>query len=263
MTNILRLCFGSETLLTDREDFTNFLKTETKAAFKLPGQRISSFRREVPKSQFSGSSMSDLLLDDQKTLRSKRSEQTESKIFEVVKVKGDSDYFKLIHRRFQAIFQFYIDGASYIDEDWDCHYFICYMDHRVVGFTSVLEDCGTEGWQSSSKNRQSAKKNQKSVLLSQFVILPPYQGLGLGSAILKIVYDHYLNVDKQCVEFTVEEPSDEFQSLMDLIEIKLLWQHGFFSSIKKLFKNKRACHQFINIHNFDQLSLTNDEIARI
>ena len=50
---------------------------------------------------------------------------------------------------------------------------------------------------------------------------------------------------------------------MDLIEIKLLWQHGFFSSIKKLFKNKRACHQFINIHNFDQLSLANDEITRI
>ena len=65
-------------------------------------------------------------------------------------MKGDSEYFKLIHRRFQAVFQFYIDGASYIDEDADCHYFICYMDHRVVGFTSVLEDQRTEAW--SSKN---------------------------------------------------------------------------------------------------------------
>lgn len=71
------------------------------------------------------------------------------------------------------------------------------------------------------------------------MILPPYQGLGLGSTLLRIVYDSYLK-NKQCIEFQVEEPSDEFQSLMDLIEIKLIWQAGFFKSIKKLFKGKRS-----------------------
>lgn len=76
------------------------------------------------------------------------------------------------------------------------------------------------------------------MLLSQFIILPPYQGLGLGSTFLKSIYDYYLN-DKQCVEFSVEEPSDEFQSLMDLIEIRLIWNAGFFKQLKKLFKNKR------------------------
>ena len=30
VTNILRLCFGSDTLFTDRQEFVSFLKTETK-----------------------------------------------------------------------------------------------------------------------------------------------------------------------------------------------------------------------------------------
>jgi len=129
---------------------------------------------------------------------------------EVVKIKGDSSYFKEVDRRFQAMFQFYIDGASFIDDDTNWHYFICYMDNRVVGFTSVLEErrVGPPGL-------NNVKQNARFVLLSQFIILPPYQGLGLGSALLKIVYDYYIKQDKNCVEFSVEEPSDEFQSLMD------------------------------------------------
>lgn len=108
------------------------------------------------------------------------------------------------------------------------------MDHKVVGYTSVLEDKRqVQSWASGG----GAYTNR--VLLSQFIILPPYQGLGLGSTFLRIVYDFYL-ADKSCIEFSVEEPSDEFQSLMDLIEIKLIWQAGFFKSIKKLFKNKRS-----------------------
>jgi GNAT superfamily N-acetyltransferase len=92
------------------------------------------------------------------------------------------------------------------------------MDNRVVGFTSVLEErrIGPPGV-------NIGKNNARFVLLSQFIILPPYQGLGLGSALLKIVYDYYIKQDKNCVEFSVEEPSDEFQSLMDQIELKMIW----------------------------------------
>lgn len=38
-----------------------------------------------------------------------------------------------------------------------------------------------------------------------------------------MVYDYYVKEDKHCVEFSVEEPSDEFQSLMDQIELKMIW----------------------------------------
>jgi histone acetyltransferase 1 len=99
--------------------------------------------------------------------------------------------------------------------------------------------------------------------LSQFIILPPFQGLGIGSTMLKIIYDHYIN-DKTCSEFSVEEPSDEFQSLMDLIEVKLIWQNGFFTSLRKLFKNKKGnSNTLINIGNFDEVHLDNEEINKI
>ena len=123
------------------------------------------------------------------------------------------------------------------------------MDNRVVGFTSVLEE-KRPGW-TWANGQQVGRSNIHCVLLSQFVILPPFQGLGLGSALLKMVYDYYIKNDKNCVEFSVEEPSDEFQSLMDQIELKMLWQNGHFKSIKKLFKSKKSGHQFINISNFD------------
>ena len=135
------------------------------------------------------------------------------KTIEVVKIKADSKYFKEVDRRFQAIYQFYIDGASFIDDDNNWNYFICYMDNRVVGFTSVLEE-KRFGW-GHANGIPVSRDNVHCVLLSQFVILPPFQGLGLGSALLKIVYDYYIKNDSDCVEFSVEEPSDEFQSLMD------------------------------------------------
>ena len=43
----------------------------------------------------------------------------------------------------------------------------------------------------------------------------------------------------------------------------MIWQNGFFKSIKKLFKNKKAGHQFINKENFDQIHLDNEEIMKI
>jgi len=47
---------------------------------------------------------------------------------------------------------------------------------------------------------------------------------------------------------------------MDLIEIKLIWKAGFFSSIKKILSNKSKNKQLINIDNFDILHLDIDEI---
>jgi histone acetyltransferase 1 len=129
-----------------------------------------------------------------------------------VKITGDSEYFKKVSRRFQAILQFYIDGASFIDDDPNWHYFVCFMDNKIVGFTSVFEQFDELDKKSASNASVSSKQKKQTkssrVLLSQFIVLPPFQGLGIGSTILKIVYDYYLNENKLCREFSVEEPSD-------------------------------------------------------
>ena len=216
VTNILKICFGEDVLITSREEFRQVLENETKDTFKQPGKLISSFKKNVPGVQCDTTQVS--ILQKPKLKRNHKASMGsfQQKVFDIYKVKGDSEYFKEVNRRFQAIFQFYIDGASFIDFDPNWHYFVCYMDHKLVGYTSVLEEKRLVA--GSKKNNFTSR-----VLLSQFIVLPPYQGLGLGSTLLRAVYDYYINQDKQCIEFSVEEPSDEFQSLMDLIEIKLIW----------------------------------------
>jgi histone acetyltransferase 1 len=53
-------------------------------------------------------------------------------------------------------------------------------------------------------------KNSYKLRISQFLVLPPYQRLGIGSTLLENMYNFYL-VDKKCTEITVEDPSEDFQ----------------------------------------------------
>ena len=100
------------------------------------------------------------LISSPKAVRGLKEGALVSKQFELVKVAGDSEFFREVNSRFQGLYMFYIDGASFIDKDPNWNYYVCFLDHKVVGFTSVLEDCKQDG--------------QKKVLLSQFIVLPLY-----------------------------------------------------------------------------------------
>jgi hypothetical protein len=65
------------------------------------------------------------------------------------------------------------------------------------------------------------------------------QRLGIGSKLLEELYGFYLR-DKRCTEITVEDPSDDFQQMKDALDIKLIWQAGFFMSIRALFPAKKG-----------------------
>jgi hypothetical protein len=94
------------------------------------------------------------------------------------------------------------------------------------------------------------------------------------------MYKYYL-ADKRCTEITVEDPSDDFQQMKDVLDIKLIWQAKFFRSIRKLHSSKTskinaastsrsqasskkstrtAATVFVNRDNFDQLVLDQEEI---
>ena len=99
-----------------------------------------------------------------------------------------------------------------------------------------------------------AKSNYK-LRISQFIVLPPYQRLGIGSTLLENMYTYYLH-DKMCIEITVEDPSDDFQQMKDALDIKLIWQKGFFKSLRKVLKGKTSLKSScINRYNFDELLL--------
>ena len=57
--------------------------------------------------------------------------------------------------------------------------------------------------------------------ISQFVILPPFQGGGNGSRFYNAIFDYYLH-DPLTIEITVEDPNEQFDDLRDLNDLTLL-----------------------------------------
>ena len=67
--------------------------------------------------------------------------------------------------------------------------------------------------------------------ISQFLILPPHQALGLGSTLFQTMTKTFLS-DSACYEITVEDPSEAFDDLRDFCDFKRLSENGVLSQIK-------------------------------
>ncbi len=57
--------------------------------------------------------------------------------------------------------------------------------------------------------------------ISQFIILPPFQGKGNAGRLYSTIYEHYLG-EPQTLEITVEDPNEAFDDLRDLADLKHL-----------------------------------------
>ena len=57
--------------------------------------------------------------------------------------------------------------------------------------------------------------------LSQFIILPPFQGKGNGARLYKTIFEYY-HRHPQTHEFTVENPNEEFDDLRDVCDMEFL-----------------------------------------
>lgn len=63
--------------------------------------------------------------------------------------------------------------------------------------------------------------------LSQILILPPYQGMGIGSLMLQAANAACMQ-DPQCLELTYEDPTDDLNRIRDLIDCRRLMGSGWF-----------------------------------
>ena len=67
--------------------------------------------------------------------------------------------------------------------------------------------------------------------LSQFIILPPFQGKGNGARLYKSIFTHY-HKHRQTYEFTVENPNEAFDDLRDACDLAFLKTLPEFNSLK-------------------------------
>ncbi|PSN37476.1 Histone acetyltransferase type B catalytic subunit [Blattella germanica] len=134
--------------------------------------------------------------------------------WEIYLCKVTTQNFLKYHERLQTFVLWYIDAASFIDAD-DEHwrFFIIYekynMDgstrYAVAGYTTVYE------YYAYPVNIRPR--------ISQMLILPPFQKIGLGAQLLDSIYRYYI-AHPRVVDITVEDPSEEFQRLRDFVDVK-------------------------------------------
>jgi histone acetyltransferase 1 len=155
--------------------------------------------------------------------------------------------FKNHDRHLQALLKFYIEGASFILVDGLWHYFLVYIDNKLAAYATTYEEY--------------RKVPKAPVTISQVLVLPPYQRLGIGSELLRIMYACYLN-DRKCTLITVEDPATDFQRMKDGLDTKLILQHGFFFSIRQALK-KNGRRNFLQPELLKECTLDHIEIGQI
>lgn len=69
--------------------------------------------------------------------------------------------------------------------------------------------------------------------LSQFVILPPFQGKGNAGRLYSAIFDQYLH-EPQTLEITVEDPNEAFDDVRDLADLKHLSTVPAFGEIARI-----------------------------
>lgn len=167
------------------------------------------------------------------------------------KVRGDTDNtFKIykfnivkdeagrkLHRRMQIFVLLYIEAGSYIDEKdpaWDVYcIYKCPKDGSTETFVGYMTTYGY--WYYPGHliydSKASSLWRKK---ISQFVILPPFQGRRHGQHLYETVVDEWLQ-DPSVKQMTVEDPSEAFDDLRDRCDMeRLLFQHYFLKNLKKL-----------------------------
>ena len=90
--------------------------------------------------------------------------------------------------------------------------------------------------------------------ISQFLVLPPYQNKGIGKKILNAIYGSYIGRN-DCIEITVEDPSDDFMCMRNLYDARLLMNEGYFEEFKQ--------HEIITSSNIQKYKLSKEKREQI
>ncbi|KAG2448260.1 hypothetical protein HYH02_006844 [Chlamydomonas schloesseri] len=119
---------------------------------------------------------------------------------------------KALHARLEPLLLFTIDGANFIDGDdpqWELLLPVVRAPDGgclVLGLTTLFNF-----WAYPASCR---------LRVSQVLVLSPWQGLGLGKALLKLSYD--LAKSRGCADLTVEDPTPNLQRVREKLEVEML-----------------------------------------
>ncbi|CAE6415522.1 unnamed protein product [Rhizoctonia solani] len=196
------------------ESFQSTVEKEA-TTFRPLGEKIHTYVRRAPGHGKGKSKEANPVSED----------DPDAIVFEVYHSTWDTPGFREYHRRMQIFILLYIEGGSYIQEDEDKWEFtVLYERRRSHSPNDNPDDPPTYTYHFagySSLYPFWCWPDKVRLRLSQFVILPPYQHAGHGSALYNAIYQFTLGRD-DVVELTVEDPSEAFEDLRDRNDMKRL-----------------------------------------
>ncbi|KXS21195.1 acyl-CoA N-acyltransferase [Gonapodya prolifera JEL478] len=161
-------------------------------------------------------------------------------------------------RRFRIFLLFYIDGARYIDDSdtrWEV-YCVFQVGQQAGATQHVRSFAGfatcypyrylnlnwqypeSEGPADITEKAKNENDNWRTrIRISQFLVLPPWQGKGVGSSFYRALYNDFL-AREDVSEIAIEEPNDTMTDLRDHCDYTLLRSNDAFTRLSvELFWN--------------------------
>ncbi|KAG4075417.1 hypothetical protein HA402_015070 [Bradysia odoriphaga] len=135
--------------------------------------------------------------------------------FEFYTCDANTPGFVAFHTRMQTFVMWFVDAASYIDlDDPQWMFYVCYEKYTnsegktlyaTVGYTTIYV--------------YYAYPEHIRPRISQMLVLPPFQKLGIGSKFIQVIYNRF-KFDDKVIDITVEDPSDEFRRIRNVIDVR-------------------------------------------
>ncbi|KAI9501453.1 acyl-CoA N-acyltransferase [Coemansia spiralis] len=135
-------------------------------------------------------------------------------VYEMYESSLEDAGFREYHRRMQTFLLFYIEGAQFIDET-DTRWRI--LRYSLVGYCTMYQ---FYHWPDMKRPR-----------ISQFLVLPPFQGQGHGSQLYRYIHT-LVRQTPEYTDLTVEDPSESFDDMRDRNDMRLLLDHSVFDGLR-------------------------------
>ena len=155
----------------------------------------------------------------------------------------------------QALCTFFIDAASFIP-----------IETNFWGYFLVIENDeeknNNKKWHTigfSSYKNFHIELEKYYTMISQFLILPPYQRKGAGSFLLENLYRYLFKEDKSCLEITTEDPDIEFILMRDYTICKIITDEKLIDNILKLVEGRAIESKEV----YDKFLLKKEQIDEI
>ena len=182
------------TIFKDEVKWVDSIEEEKKNGYKIPGELIDSF-------------------------------ELKDKEYEVYKIDLKSEIGYELHQRLQTLVLLFIEAGSFIDakdELWNLYVFYEKGNSKdnsepsIVGFTTAYNY-----WKYPGAEKFDSANHEVRIKISQFIILPMYQGQGLGQLFYTHLFNKWLK-DDSIIEVVIEDPNESFDDLRDRADLKRL-----------------------------------------